>query len=104
MAQQVKNPPAMQEPRVQSLGWEDALEKETAPTPIFLPGEFHRLYSPWGHKESDTTEQLSLSDTSYKLESYSVFFFLDWLISCRDRLFFLVCFALICFTHEETNV
>ena len=33
MAQQVKNPPAMpetQEPQVKSLGWEDALEKETA--------------------------------------------------------------------------
>ena len=26
----VKNPPAMQETRVQSLGWEDALEKATA--------------------------------------------------------------------------
>ena len=33
MAQQVKNPPAMQETqetRVQSLGWEDPLEKEMA--------------------------------------------------------------------------
>ena len=28
---------------------------------IFWPGEFHALYSPWGHKESDTTERLSLS-------------------------------------------
>ena len=28
MVQAVKNPPAMQEPRVQSLGWEDTLEKE----------------------------------------------------------------------------
>ena len=27
-----------------------------ATTPGFWPGEFHRLYSPWGHKESDTTE------------------------------------------------
>ena len=27
--------------------------------PVFLPGEFHGLYSPWGHKESDTTERLS---------------------------------------------
>ena len=27
------------------------------PTPVFLPGEFH---SPWGRKESDMTEQLSL--------------------------------------------
>ena len=34
---------------------------ERLPTPVFWPGEFHGLYSPWGHKESDTTEQLSLS-------------------------------------------
>ena len=27
--------------------------------PIFWPGEFHGLYSPWGHNESDKTEQLS---------------------------------------------
>ena len=27
--------------RVQSLGLEDPLEKGTAPTPVFLPGEFH---------------------------------------------------------------
>ena len=34
-------------------------------TPVFLPGEFHGQrslagYSTWGHKESDTTEQLTL--------------------------------------------
>ena len=29
-------------------------------TPVFWPGEFHELYSPWSHKESDLTEQLSL--------------------------------------------
>ena len=29
-------------------------------TPVFRPGEFHGLYSPSGHKESDTTEQLSV--------------------------------------------
>ena len=28
---------------------------------LFWPGEFHGLYSLWGHKESDMTEQLSLS-------------------------------------------
>ena len=26
----------------------------------FWPGEFHGLYSPWGCKESDMTEQLSV--------------------------------------------
>ena len=38
--------------------------RERLPTPVFWPGEFHGLYSPWGHKESDTTEQLSLSLSS----------------------------------------
>ena len=28
--------------------------------PVFLPGEFHGLYSPWSHKQSDVTERLSL--------------------------------------------
>ena len=35
--------------------------RERPPTPVFWPGEFHGLYSPWGHKESDMTERLSLS-------------------------------------------
>ena len=26
------------------------------PTPVFWPGEFHKLYSPWGHKESEMTK------------------------------------------------
>ena len=47
-----------QETRVRSLTEEGPPEEE--PTPVFLPGEFHRQrnlvgYSPWGHKESDTT-------------------------------------------------
>ena len=60
VAQLVKNPPAMREAWVQSMGWEDPLEKGKLPTPVFWPGEFHGLYSPWGCKESDTTEQLTL--------------------------------------------
>ena len=52
----------MQETWVQSLGQEDPLEKGM----VFLAGEFHGQrslmgYSPWGHKESDTTEWLTLS-------------------------------------------
>ena len=63
MAQMVKNSPAMQETRVQSLGQEDPLEKGIL---LPLPGEFHRQrslagYSPCTHKESDTTERLTLS-------------------------------------------
>ena len=40
------------------------------PTPIFWPGEFHGLYSPWGRKESDTTERLSLSFSQCKTEIF----------------------------------
>ena len=53
----------MRETRVQSLGQEDPLEKDMAPTPVLLPGDSHgwRIlvgYSPWGPKESETTERL----------------------------------------------
>ena len=33
------------------------------PTPVFWPGEFHGLHSPWSLKESDTTGWLSLNFT-----------------------------------------
>ena len=41
MAQIVNNLPAMHETWVQSLGWEDPLEKGMAIHCVFLPGEFH---------------------------------------------------------------
>ena len=58
VAQWVKNP-VMQETPAQFLVWEDPLEKGKATHSIFWPGELHGLYSPWGHKELDMTEQLS---------------------------------------------
>ena len=61
MAQLIKNPPVMQETCVRSLGWEDPWRREWLPTPVFWPGEFHGLYGPWGCKELDMTERLSLS-------------------------------------------
>ena len=64
----VKNTPATWESWVQYLGWEYPWRNERLPTPVFWPGEFHRLYSLWGRKESDTTEQISLS-LSYIIEA-----------------------------------
>ena len=63
MSQRLKCLPPMQETWVQSLGWEDPLEKEMVTTPVYLPRESHGQrslvgYSPWGHKESDMTERL----------------------------------------------
>ena len=55
---------------------DDGVEKlfwwrEWQPTPAFLPGESHGQrslvgYSPWGHKESDTTEWLSNNNRGFK--------------------------------------
>ena len=68
VAQMVKNLPAMQDiwlrsrfdPWVGKIPW----GREWQPTLVVLPGEFHEErslvgYSPWGHKESDTTERLT---------------------------------------------
>ena len=72
MAQTVKNLPAMQETQVrpQKIPW----RREWLPTPVFLSGEFHGLrslagFNPWGHKELDTTEGLTLSHVTGKSSS-----------------------------------
>ena len=60
VAQLVKNLPAMQkiwfDLWIGKIPWRRA----RLPAPVFWPGEFHGLYSPWGCRELDTTEQLSL--------------------------------------------
>ena len=45
------------DPRVRKIPW----RRERLPTPVFWPGKFPGLYRPWGLKESDKTEWLSLS-------------------------------------------
>ena len=72
---------------VRSLGWRRAWP----PTPGFLPGESHGQrslvgYSPWGRKESDTTELLSVPSTarvSFSLLKWNAslaFLFSEWFI------------------------
>ena len=61
VVQIVKNLSAIQETWVESLGWEDPLEKEMAPAPVFFPEKSYGQrslvgYSPRGHKESDMNE------------------------------------------------
>ena len=58
VAQVVKNPPAMPETWVRSLGWEDFLEEgmTTHSSILAWTEEPGSSPSPWGHKESDTTE------------------------------------------------
>ena len=54
-----KKLPAMRETWVRSLGWEDPLEKGKATHSSILAWRIPwTVYSPWGRKESDTTERL----------------------------------------------
>ena len=60
----VKILPSLQEILVQSLGREDALEMEMATLSSILPGKCPGQrslagYSPWGHEQLDTTQQLN---------------------------------------------
>ena len=48
-------------PWVKKISW----RRKWQPTPVFVPGEFHRHgilvgYHPWDHRVSDTTEWLSM--------------------------------------------
>jgi len=60
---------------LKNLIWEDPpWRREWQPTPVVLPGEFHgqRIlagYSPWGRKELERTERLSLSNFIYSFIS-----------------------------------
>ena len=66
VAQLVKNPPAMQETWVGSLGWEDPLENGNSTHFSTLAWRIPwTVYSPWGCKVSDMTEWLSLSVTDF---------------------------------------
>ena len=66
VAQRVKRLPTMLETWVQSLGWEDLLEKEMATHSSILAWKIKNGrrnlvgYNPWDHKELDTTERLHI--------------------------------------------
>ena len=60
----LKNPPANAGDVGSIPGWGRSPEGQWQPTPVFLPGTSHGQrslegYSPWSHKESDTTYWLN---------------------------------------------
>ena len=73
VAQLVKNQPAMRETLVRSLDWEDPLEKGKATHSSIL---VWRIPYPWGRKESDTTEQLSLHFKHSEVDTVILLIFL----------------------------
>ena len=76
VAQTVKNLPARQETWVRSLGWEDLLEKGMAADSSILAWRIPWTeelggYSPWGCKESDMTEWLTLPLFSSEIHTFT---------------------------------
>ena len=78
----VNNPPANTgdvscrfDPWVRKIPW----RRKWQTTPIFLLGEYSMdrgawwAISPWGHKESDTTEQLNTKSTSLSMAFCVIF-------------------------------
>ena len=69
--------------------------REWQPTPVFLPGKSHGQrslvgYSPWGHKESDTTEQLSTAQLVNMSDKLVVFCGSDPDLCCIFLIFIFV--------------
>ena len=101
VAQRLKRLPGMQETWVRSLSWEDPLEKEMAAHSSTLAwripwGRSLVGYSPWGCKESDTTEWLHFTF----LYDWNV----NWLFqSCDHCWVFQICWHIECSTLTASS-
>ena len=60
------------------------MRRERLPTIVFWPREYHGLYSPWGHKESDMTEQLSRPMIT-KMMKMTKNFMLLWRVMTKEE-------------------
>ena len=59
--------------------------RERLPTPVFWPGAFHGLYSPWGHKETDVTGDFHFHLQPVRpdpLEQNTTYAFIHWVLAC----------------------
>ena len=79
VALSVKNLLSMQETGVRSLSWEEPVEEDMATHPSILAWRIHGQrslvgHSPWGCKELNTNEQLSMQEPTwvFSLEMRSV--------------------------------
>ena len=83
----------MREAWVGKISW----RKERLPTSVFWPGELHRLYSPWGRKESDMTERLSLS------LFFGIRMKTDLFLDCGHCWVFQICWHVECSTFTASS-
>ena len=84
VAQSVKNPPAMWETWILSLGWEDPLEEGMAtPSSVLawrIPMDRGAWQVPRGHKESDMTVRLRTAQNILLLICIFILLILEGLI------------------------
>ena len=88
VSQMVKCLPVLQETWVLSLGWKDPLEKEMATYSRSLAWKIPWMeelvgYSPWGHKELDTTEQLHWFILTKITISFYIFHTWQYRVCCQ---------------------
>ena len=76
LAQLVKNPPAMQDTWIRSLGWEDPLKKGKATHSVFWAREFHGLYSPFSQRVGHNREIFTFTSWQIDGETVADFIFL----------------------------
>ena len=93
---------------VQSLGREDPLGKGWQPAPVFLPGKSHGQrsladYSPWGHKELDTTE-LQFTIQTYKPSFIKKIYLILDVELCSEPFSHFICDLLNIFSRLQLSV
>ena len=106
MAQLVKNLSATWERRPGFDSWVGKIpwERKRLPTPVFWPGEFHGLYSPWGRKESHITEWLSLHTIlNYCLiEQIEATYICSFKVNkCMNKIFLLILIIFVTWTTDN---
>ena len=99
----------MFDPWVGKVPW----RRDQQPTPVFLPGESHGQrslagYSPWGCRESDTTEPLSTQHTHTMPGTWELLLTTQlgvWLETTEGSNFFITLFSLQkqCNHKEKAN-
>ena len=91
VAQRVRSLPAMQETRVQSLGWEDPLEKEMATHSSILAWKIPRMEEP-GRLQSmgsqrlghDWVTSLHFIVENYKVVTHQIWKNIKWHENCQQ--------------------
>jgi len=74
------------DPRVGKIPW----RRESLPTPVFWPGEFHGLYSPWGHEELEwlkdfhfTSLHQHISKNGFNSQHHESFYIISYFFISR---------------------